>query len=80
MTSAYEEAWRDQAACLTVDPELFFPTADWMAPKAKDVCARCRVVEQCLNAAILNDERHGIWAGMDRTERNAARRKRKANA
>ena len=42
--------WRDKAACLTVDPELFFPVGNTgpavdQIEKAKAVCARCTVTE-----------------------------------
>ena len=74
MTSAYEEEWRDKAACLTSDPELWFPKVDHQASRAREICGACPVREQCLALAIANDERDGIWAGMNRTERNAARR------
>ncbi len=44
--------WRDKAACLTVDPELFFPVGNTgpavdQIEKAKSVCARCTVTEIC---------------------------------
>ena len=42
--------WRSQAACLTVDPELFFPVGNTgpaiaQIAEAKMVCARCEVVD-----------------------------------
>ena len=48
--------WRDKAACLTVDPELFFPVGNTgpavdQIEKAKAVCARCTVTEVCLQYA-----------------------------
>ena len=48
--------WRSQAACLTVDPELFFPVGNTgpaiaQIARAKEVCARCDVVETCLKGA-----------------------------
>ena len=47
--------WRDKAACLTADPELFFPVGNTgpavdQIEKAKAVCARCTVTEICLQA------------------------------
>ena len=41
--------WRSQAACLTVDPELFFPVGNTgpaiaQIAEAKMVCARCEVL------------------------------------
>ena len=40
--------WRDKAACLTADPELFFPVGNTgpavdQIDKAKAVCGRCSV-------------------------------------
>ena len=49
--------WRDKAACLTADPELFFPVGNTgpavdQIDKAKAVCARCTVTEMCLQYAL----------------------------
>ena len=50
--------WRSQAACLTVDPELFFPVGNTgpaiaQIAKAKEVCGRCEVVDTCLKCCLL---------------------------
>lgn len=37
---------------------------------ARQVCADCRVREQCLRYAIDNDEQYGIWGGLTTRERN----------
>jgi WhiB family transcriptional regulator, redox-sensing transcriptional regulator len=62
------------AACATEDPELFFPddsqASENTAP-AKAVCARCPVRAQCLKWAIDNRQTHGIWGGLDESERAA---------
>jgi len=39
--------------------------------QAKALCAKCPVRELCLDYAIRNDEKHGIWGGMNRRERVA---------
>lgn len=41
--------WRDSAACLGYDPEIFFPKPkDVMAiRKAQEVCSGCPVIKQC---------------------------------
>ena len=53
--------WRSQAACLTVDPELFFPVGNTgpaiaQIAEAKMVCARCEVVDTCLKWALENGQ------------------------
>lgn len=66
--------WMNRAACLNVDPELFFPLApDKPASKphvaaAKKICARCPVRAECLNWAFANLP-HGIAGGMTEDER-----------
>ena len=45
--------WRHRAACLTEDPELFFPIGNtgpalMQIAEAKKVCRRCDVREACL--------------------------------
>ena len=50
--------WRTAAACLDVDPELFFPTAesgpvhDTQVAAAQAVCAGCPVRAECLTEAL----------------------------
>lgn len=61
--------WQDFAACLTVDPELFFPEpGDWQtARQAKEICATCPVINKC--AQLGKNYPHGIWAGKSPNER-----------
>lgn len=72
--------WRDQAACRHTDPDLFFPIgttgpATVQTQRAKDVCASCRVREQCLEWALGTVQPVGIWGGTTETERRALRRR-----
>lgn len=72
--------WRHRAACLTEDPELFFPVGNTgsallQMEEAKKVCHRCEVREQCLNWALENGQDHGVWGGMTEDERAAFKRR-----
>jgi len=72
--------WRDKAACLTVDPELFFPVGNTgpaldQIDKAKQVCAQCPVVENCLQYAIESNQDSGVWGGLSEDERRALKRR-----
>ena len=64
------DSWRDEARCLD-SPELFFPDNDTgpAAQQAKAICKVCPVRVQCLELALTNDERAGIWGGFTTTER-----------
>ncbi len=66
--------WRDKSACLTVDPELFFPVGNTgpavdQIEKAKAVCARCTVTEICLQYALETNQDSGVWGGLSEGER-----------
>jgi len=70
--------WRDQAACRTEDPELFFSPGQ--RDRARGICARCPVRQPCLEFARSHGIVHGIWGGLTRGERSGARKPRGAVA
>jgi WhiB family redox-sensing transcriptional regulator len=59
-----------------VDPELFFPERGSSTREAKEVCRGCVVRIECLEFAIANSEKFGIWGGMSERERRRVRRAR----
>ncbi len=66
--------WRSQGACLSADPELFFPLSSAgpsveQLNEAKMVCARCLVKTQCLDFALATRQVHGVWGGTSEEER-----------
>jgi WhiB family redox-sensing transcriptional regulator len=72
--------WRESAACARVDPELFHPErgqGERIAyARAKAVCANCPVQRECLDDALEQDDRYGIWGGLLPHEREEIRRQR----
>jgi WhiB family transcriptional regulator, redox-sensing transcriptional regulator len=70
--------WREDAACLRADPDLFFPIA-WIGPaldqidQAKRICAACPVRRPCLAWALDQGAVSGIWGGTSEAERRAIR-------
>jgi len=68
--------WRDRAACIGADPDLFFPQRGESAEPAREICARCPVREACLDYALRNAITHGIWGGVSERERRALRSRR----
>jgi WhiB family redox-sensing transcriptional regulator len=71
-----DRSWHDQANCLGVDPDLFFPERGASTREAKEVCRGCVVREECLEYALSNGEKFGIWGGMSERERRRLRRAR----
>ena len=69
-------AWQARANCMGVDPELFFPERGSSTREAKEVCRGCVVRSECLEFAIANSEKFGIWGGMSERERRRVRRAR----
>jgi WhiB family redox-sensing transcriptional regulator len=72
--------WRDKAACLTVDPELFFPVGNTgpavdQIDRAKAVCSHCPVTEYCLQYALDTNQDSGVWGGLSEDERRALKRR-----
>jgi WhiB family transcriptional regulator, redox-sensing transcriptional regulator len=61
------------------DPDLWFPrNGDWVgAERAMAICRICPVRERCLQWALDNGEREGIWGG---TTPGGRRQLRKARA
>jgi WhiB family transcriptional regulator, redox-sensing transcriptional regulator len=71
-----ERTWQDSANCLGVDPDLFFPERGASTREAKEVCRGCIVRVDCLEYALANGEKFGIWGGMSERERRRIRRAR----
>ncbi len=72
--------WRSRAACLNVDPELFFPIGNTgpalaQAAEAKAVCHKCEVEEVCLRWAMENNQDSGVWGGKSEEERRSLKRR-----
>lgn len=71
--------WRDRAACLGEDPELFFPVGNTgsallQLEHAKAVCRRCEVVGTCLRWAMKSGQDTGAWGGLSEDERRSLKR------
>jgi WhiB family transcriptional regulator, redox-sensing transcriptional regulator len=72
-----EETWRLDALCAETDPEAFFPEKGGSTRDAKRVCGGCAVRAECLEFALTNDERFGIWGGLSERERRRLRMTRR---
>jgi WhiB family transcriptional regulator, redox-sensing transcriptional regulator len=78
-------SWQTEAACLSADPDLFFPIsttgpAEKQIARAKRICARCAVRRECLDFALAHDQMYGIWGGTTPDDRRRDRRRRRRRA
>jgi WhiB family redox-sensing transcriptional regulator len=83
---AGEPAWYAQAACRGRDPNLWHAAEDAgkssiagqrkAHAEALAVCDSCPVVDDCLQYALAQPERHGVWGGLVPAERRRLLRPR----
>lgn len=72
-----DELWQVKAACRGPQAVAFFPPQHFerkvekreREQHAKAICATCSVREPCLEYAIEVGEAHGIWGGLNESER-----------
>lgn len=76
LTNKDPNRWQTRANCLGVDPDLFFPERGASTREAKSVCSGCEVKADCLEYALTNGEKFGIWGGLSERERRRLRRQR----
>ena len=68
-------SWQADSLCAQTDPEAFFPEKGGSTREAKKICASCEVRTNCLEYALENDERFGIWGGLSERERRKLRKR-----
>lgn len=71
-----QSGWQNYANCLGADADLFFPERGSSTRKAKAICGECQVQIECLDFALDNGERFGIWGGLSERERRRVRHER----
>lgn len=80
MISLTTAPWRQRAACRGLGPDIFYPITDDEAEEAKAVCAVCPVHQACLEHALAQREREGVWGGTTERERRRLARQRRKTA
>ncbi len=68
--------WTEDANCKGADADIFFPERGASTRKAKAICRACSVQSECLEFAIENSEKFGIWGGLSERERRRIKRQR----
>lgn len=70
---ANTEPWVVDALCRQTDPDAFYPEKGEPTRPAKRVCLGCNVRTECLDYALRNNERWGVWGGLSERERRGIR-------
>jgi WhiB family redox-sensing transcriptional regulator len=72
-----DDKFMKHAACQGLDSKIFFAErgANTFVKKAKSICAKCTVREDCLRYAMNNRIDFGVWGGLSANERIKRARK-----
>lgn len=73
--AAVQPDWTN-ANCRGMAAELFYPGRGESTREAKSVCKNCVVKAECLEFALVNMEKWGVWGQTSEKQRRALRRKR----
>lgn len=79
MSALQVEEWQVKAACRGPHSSVFFPPPTFerkeeklqREARAKEICTMCSVRRDCLEYALRIREPHGIWGGLNESERKA---------
>lgn len=71
-------AWMSEGICAQIDTEHFFPELGQTSTVARKICGGCPVRVKCLNYALDEEIRDGIWGGTTGKQRYALRRQGRA--
>jgi WhiB family redox-sensing transcriptional regulator len=79
MNAQYRPEWHEHAACVGMNPDMWFPARGAPASEtrqARAICAGCPVREQCADYAFEHGIHHGIFGGLSERQRRTMRRNR----
>ncbi|MDA8342069.1 MAG: WhiB family transcriptional regulator [Actinomycetota bacterium] len=79
-TAAGGPGWWQWGACRGMDPDIFFPDQGGDSKTPKEICHACTVEMECLDYALENRERFGIWGGQSERQRRSTRAARYRSA
>lgn len=77
MSALQIDEWQGKAACRGPHSSVFFPPPHFerkeeklqREERAKAICCTCPVQKPCLDYALRIREPHGIWGGLNESER-----------
>lgn len=70
-----DQPWATHGICRQTDPENFYPIKGGTTRPAKAVCYECPVRLQCLEYALANNEKYGVWGGLSEYERSKLKKR-----
>ncbi len=71
--------WMNRGKCRQSARAIFFPRDGMGVSEAQNICAECPVSQECLEYALENRIRHGVWGGCSERERARILRHRRSH-
>jgi WhiB family transcriptional regulator, redox-sensing transcriptional regulator len=69
----------DGGLCAQIGGDLWFPDTSGAQTAevrlAKQICLKCPIRQRCLDYALTNNERYGVWGGLTERERGSLLRR-----
>lgn len=65
------EHWTELALCAEVGSDFWYPEKGGSTREPKQICRSCPVQPECLEYALENCERFGVWGGTTERQRRA---------
>lgn len=66
--------WKSRRQCRGMEPNFFFPHDSKDVEIAKEYCQGCPVINECLEYALENNIKDGVWGGMSESDRRRLKR------
>ena len=67
-------SWFSDAVCAQVGGDAWFPELGGDPRPAQRICRTCPVIDECLDYALKNNFRHGVYGGLTGTQRRKLQR------
>lgn len=69
-----EHDWLEYAYCKGLDPDIFFANSEPEQLEAARICGGCAVRAECLEYALITNQKDGVWGGTTEREREGIRK------
>lgn len=70
------ENFKDYGNCYGANPDIFFPERGQSTKPAKEACETCPSQPECLEFALVTNQRFGVWGGKSERQRRKMRKER----
>lgn len=70
----WDQLWRNEAACIDLPSDIFFPERGMLGENIRDICFSCPVRLDCLDYSVYSMPKFGWFGGHPESGRKKVRR------